>query len=136
MVLEFAEDRGCSGEGSSVSRTAGAVAGGLSSQGRTDLGIKSLGPWRKTRLSTVSATLSLLSAVTLGSKVTAESSVTVSPVAREQLQKRRLEGLSCTIPSSGGNAGTGGKNLGCPRLPLLCSVQGSSWLPVPEETLG
>lgn len=38
----------------------------------------------------MSATVSLLSAVTLAGQVTAESSDTVSPVAREQLQKCRL----------------------------------------------
>lgn len=63
----------------------------MSSQRRTEVsGYQKSGFWRKTTLTTVSATVSLPSAVTLGGKVTAESSDIVSSVAREQLQKCRL----------------------------------------------
>lgn len=89
----FAEDRGCCGEGSNVSpeQLVELVVDWVPRGGQTFLAIWSLGSWRKTRLRTVSATGSLLSAVTLGGKVTAESSDTaVSPVTRGQLQKCRL----------------------------------------------
>lgn len=60
----------------------------------------------------MSATVSVLSAVTLPPEVTAESSDTVSPVARQQLQKcRLLRGSHVLFPLLGQNAGTGGKNL-------------------------
>lgn len=67
------------------------------------MGIRSLGLWRKTRLCTMSATVNFTAFCCY---------LKSGSVAREQLQQRNVERLSCTVPSLGGNARTGGKKLG------------------------